>query len=167
MPKNPEIISVHHSRQNIVKSLWVQFRQLDRVLQIAFVAYILIIISTPFIVLNYQIFKSKAQTQTPTTLCWGAQNVSGELSCGDAINIALQTYPGNVEYVKKELASYAVSINPVRIENNEVWIIGATLDSPYSFDEKTSNLVEIGVDPKGLGTSTMGKWVVFVRERFP
>ncbi len=59
----PEIISAHHHRGNVFKSLWQQYRRLDRVLKIAFVTYILIVISTPFIVLNYQIYKSKAQEQ--------------------------------------------------------------------------------------------------------
>ncbi|MEK7518096.1 MAG: Ig-like domain-containing protein, partial [Patescibacteria group bacterium] len=58
-----EILSAHHHKKNVFRSLWYQYSKLDITLKIGFVTYILLIISTPFIVLNHQIFGSKAQIQ--------------------------------------------------------------------------------------------------------
>ncbi|MBI2049547.1 hypothetical protein HYT32_01430, partial [Candidatus Roizmanbacteria bacterium] len=95
----PRILSAHpkYTKKHIVKSLWEQFKNLDLFLKIMFVTYVLIVLSTPAIVLNYQIFKSSAQTDIsePSTqesqnniydFCSQFQNIEAAIKCEDALD---------------------------------------------------------------------------------
>lgn len=56
------ILSASRGRHNSLKSLWRNFKSLDKFTKATIVFFIVLIFVTPFIVNNYQIFKPRAQT---------------------------------------------------------------------------------------------------------
>lgn len=139
----PKIISFGgHGREkeNIFKSLWEQFKELDKPIKIMFVSLLLISLSTPAIVLNYQVFKSRAQTVTSDSTitlppsqapqqqsinpdrCLAYENVSAEISCEDALKQAFTAYPGEIFNVEFKEISYKADRNASRVSVSS-WLV--------------------------------------------
>lgn len=55
-PNHPEL-----EKENPLKSLWEEFISLDKFAKFFIISYLLIVIATPFIIANYQIFNPQAQ----------------------------------------------------------------------------------------------------------
>ncbi len=80
-------------------------------------------------------------TKEETGLCKNYPVVKGEISCKEAIKLAVSKYPGEV---------YSVDKIEIR-KGAESWIIGITLDTPITVElkdggNKIINTVEISVD---------------------
>lgn len=93
-------------------------------------------------------------------LCNTFENVKGEVSCNEAVNFALETYPGEVlsvekrevkVSVEKEKREYNVDPQttpppPLSIEVHTVWFIGLEVVQPIALPENTLKELDVAVD---------------------
>lgn len=157
----PKIISFDHkhkfAKENVFKSLWEQFQELDRFLKIMFVSYIFIAISTPFIVFNYQIFNSAAQIDMPeaTTQESSIQDnvnnpcneflpVEGEISCQEALVTAFSVTSGTIKKISKDSRRVFVPPLPKPGQGRFVnlWLIDIQPSNSY-FDGEFNHEVKV------------------------
>lgn len=109
----PKILSFHHSpeleKENPFKYVWEEYKSLDKFSKLFVITFLLIVLSTPFIVGNYQIFNSHGQEiqQVPQV----PKVISESVSTTDQILVKFK--PG-VSKIKEDEV----------IQTNGVFIIG-------------------------------------------
>ncbi len=147
----PTIKSFHlytPRKGNPFKATWESFNSMEKFTRLMVIFFFLFILSTPFIVNNPQIFKSRAQTDIPEAitqesniqnnayeLCTEFQGVKADLECENAINRALAIAQGqiiNLSVGSKRIADPASS--PPKRTSKDFWFVDIELSKPY-FDE--------------------------------
>lgn len=73
--------------------------------------------------------------------------VPGEISCQEAIIIAQEQYPGEIQYINQKRISFLVGISreAAQTKEQEAWLIGINLQEPIKTKIEESKSAEVAV----------------------
>jgi len=101
-----------------------------------FLLLLLIIVGIIFVYLNFQKTPSEVSTPEKYQICEMYKKVDGEVSCSDAVDVALKGYPsGSVVWVEKKQVEVPNAPAPGETLK-DVWSIELTLNEPLNIESR-------------------------------
>lgn len=74
---------------------------------------------------------SAPESVPASVLCAKFPEIQGEITCQEAVAVALEKYPGTVQQINKTQTSVPIGSPPnVTLVQQEVWIVGVSLEEP-------------------------------------